>query len=63
MKALGFEHGGNGLILADFKHHYCLALLLTADLLIDDWTIRPQKTGERLWLEIKFATVTNQPIR
>ena len=63
MKALGFEHSGNGIILNDFEHHFCLAFQLTADLLIDDGTIRPELTGARLGLELKFTTVTGDPIR
>ena len=63
MKALGFEHSGNGVILNDFEHHFCLAFQLTADLLIDDGTIRPELTGARLGLELKFTTVTGDPIR
>ena len=63
MKALGFEHSGNGIILNDFEHHFCLAFQLTADLLIDDGTIRPELTGARLGLELKFTTVTGDPVR
>ena len=58
IKALGFEHGGKGIILADFEHHFCLAFQLTADLLIDDGTIRTELTGARLELELEFASVT-----
>ena len=63
MKSLGFEHSGNGIFLEDFKHHFCLAFQFTANLLIDDGTIRPKKTGARLGLELKFITVTGDPIR
>ena len=63
MKAFGFERSGNGIILEDFEHHFCLAFQLTADLLIDDGTIRPELTGAQLGLELRFTTVTGVPIR
>ena len=56
MKALSFEHSGNGIFVEDFEHHFCLAFQLTADLLIDDGTIRQELTGARLGLELKFIT-------
>ena len=63
MKALVLEHGGIGFILYDFEHHFCLAFQFTANLLIDEGTIRPEMTGARLGLELEFATVTSEPIR
>ena len=45
MRALGFEKSGNGTILEDFEHQFCLSFQVTADLLIDDGTIRPELTG------------------
>ena len=63
MKPLGFEHGGNGFNLDDFEHPLCLAFQLTADLLVDDGTTRPELTGARLGLEFKYATVTSKPIQ
>ena len=58
MKALGSEHSGKGIIL-----DFCLAFQLTAHLLIEDGTIRQELTGARLGLELKFTTVTGDPIR
>ena len=63
MKALGFDHRGNGVILEDLEHNFCLAFQLTADLLSDDGTTRPELTGARLRLELNFTTVTGDPIR
>ena len=63
MKAVGFEDRGNGITLVDFEHHFFLAFQLTADLPKDDRTIRPKLSGTRLGLELKFATVTSEPIQ
>ena len=54
MKALRFEHSGNGIILEDFEHQFCLEFQLTADLLIDDGTILPEVTGAWLGLNLSF---------
>ena len=45
LKALGFEHGGNGITLDNFNNHFCLVFKLTADYHIEDNTIRPELTG------------------
>ena len=63
LKALGFEHGGNGITLDNFGHHFCLVFKLTADYHIEDNTIRPELTGARLGLELKFSKATSKPIR
>ena len=63
MKALGFEHSGNGIISEDFEHHFRLAFQLTADSVIHDGRIRPELTGARLGRELKFTTGTGEPIR
>ena len=52
MKALGFEHSGKGIISEDFEHYFSLAFQLTADLLIDDGTMRPELTDARLGLNL-----------
>ena len=63
LKAIGFEHGGNGISLHDFRNHFCLCFQLTADLRIKDNTIRPELTGARLSIELKFKSSTRAPIR
>ena len=39
LKALGFEHGGNGITLENFPDHFCLVFKLTTDYHIEDNTI------------------------
>ena len=63
LKALGFEHGGNGITLGNFENHFCLVFKLTADYHIEDNTIRPELTGARLGLELKFSKATTDPVR
>ena len=63
LKALGFEHGGNGITLDNFNNHFCLVFKLTADYHIEDNTIRPELTGARLGPELKFSKATTKPIR
>ena len=62
-KASGFEHGGNGITLENFRDHFCLVFKLTADYHIEDNTIRPELTGARLGLELKFSKAVSNPIR
>ena len=63
IRALGFQHSGNGINLEDFDHQFGLAFQLTADLLIDDGVLRPELTGSQLSLELESTTVTGDPIR
>ena len=63
LKALGFEHGGNGITLENFRDYFCLVFKLTADYHIEDNTIRPELTGARLGLELKFSKAVSNPIR
>ena len=63
LKALGFEHGGNGITHGNFEKHFCLVFKLTADYHIEDNTIRPELTGARLGLELKFPKATTDPLR
>ena len=63
LKALGFEHGGNGITLDIFNNHFALVFELTADYHIEDNTIRPELTGARLGLELKLSKATTKPIR
>ena len=63
LKALGFEHGGNGITLGIFENHFCLLFKLTADYHIEDNAIRPELTGARLGLELKFSKTTTDPVR
>lgn len=63
MRALGFEHGGNGITLDQFNNHFCPVFQLAADLHLDDDTIRPELTGARLTVELKFKSPTVLPIR
>ena len=63
MEALGFEHDGNGITIDNFNAHYCLVFKLTADLHLNDGTIRPELTGGRLALELKFQKPVTEPIR
>ena len=63
LKALGFENGGNGITLGNFENHFCLFFKLTADYHIEDNIIRPELTGARLGLELKFSKATIDPVR
>ena len=63
LRNIGLEHGANGITLEQFEHHFCLVFQLTADLQIDDNTIRPELTGGRLAVELKFSKPTEKPIR
>ena len=63
LKALGFEHGGNGITLGNFENHFCLVFKLTVDYHIEDNTIRPELTGARLGLELKFSKATTDQVR
>ena len=63
LKALGFEHGGNGINLENFPDHFCLVFKFTADYHIEDKTIRPELNGARLGLELKFSKAVSNPIR
>ena len=63
LKALSFEHGGNGITLDTFENHFCLVFRLTADYHINDNTIRPELTAARLGLELKFKEPTTKAIR
>ena len=62
-KSLGFEHGGNGKTLDNFGNHFNLVFKLTADYHIEDNTIRPELTGARLGMELKFSKAVAKPIR
>ena len=63
MRALGFDHGGNSITLDNFSHHFCPVFNLNADLHLDDGTIRPELTGARVGIELKFEKATSKPIR
>ena len=63
LKPLRFEHSGNGIKLGNFEIHFCLVFKLTADYHIEDNTIRPELTGARLGLQLKFSKATRDPVR
>ena len=63
MKALGMSMGGSGITLENFANHFALVFALTADLNLRDSTIRPELTGARLGVELKFKNPTPSPIR
>ena len=63
MRALGHSVGGNGITLKNFANHFALVFNHTADPNLRDSTIRPELTGARLGIELKFKTTTKQPIR
>ena len=56
-------HSGNGITLDEFDDHFTPVFRLTADLSIDDNTIRPELTGARLAIELKFQKAVPNPIR
>ena len=63
MKALGMSMCGNGITLENFANHFAIIFALTADPNLRDSTIRPELTGARLGVELKFKNPTPSPIR
>ena len=52
LKALGFENGGNGTTVDNFRHHFSLVFKLTVDYHIQENKICPDLIGALLGLEI-----------
>ena len=63
LRSLNMTHSGNGITLDEFDDHFTPVFRLTADLSIDDNTIRPELTGARLAIELKFQKAVPNPIR
>ena len=63
MRSLGFDHGGNMINLSNFRNHFKPVFNLTKDWHFGDSSIRPELTGARLGVEMKFEKITHKPIR
>ena len=62
MRSLGFDHGGNTINLSNLSNHFNPVFTLTSDLHLGDSSIRPELTGARLGVELKFEKITDTPI-
>ena len=63
MRSLGFVQGGNFINMSNFRNNVNPVFTLTSDLHLGESGNRPELTGARLGVELKFEKITDKPIR